>query len=111
MRGLFCYRRGYRTLKSVPHVLIIHLFFIPLSATNYLQRYTNFPTSQRFYQKKHPEGCLSLVFHEFHSANQIVVDRLIGCCVTENEVQHGLTWFQHGFMVIESSTFRHRRLF
>lgn len=61
-------------------------------------------------QKKHPEGCLSLVFHEFHSANQIVFDRLVGCCVTENEVQHGLTWFQHGFMVIESSTFRHRRL-
>lgn len=61
-------------------------------------------------KKKHPAGCLSLVFHEFHSANQIVFDRLVGCCVTENEIQHGLTWFQHGFMVIESSTFHHRRL-
>lgn len=51
MRGLFCYRGGYRTQRSVPHVLIIHLFFIPLSATNYLQKYTKFLTSQRFIEK------------------------------------------------------------
>lgn len=51
MRGLFCYRGGCRTQRPVPHVLIIHLFFIPLSATNYLQKYTKFLTSQRFYRK------------------------------------------------------------
>lgn len=52
MRGLFCYRGGCRTQRPVPHVLIIHLFFVPLSATNYLQKYTNFLTSQRFHRKK-----------------------------------------------------------
>ena len=42
-----CYHEGNMP-KSVPHVLIIHLFFVPFSATNCLQNYNIFPKRKAF---------------------------------------------------------------
>lgn len=43
--------RGVSCLWPVPHVLIIHLFFIPFSATNCLQKYKFFKKHGHFAKK------------------------------------------------------------